>query len=76
MAWQEHWESLTKSERENLRRAQSHCVESLATKITQMEEKYNASVNITIRFPNGSQQKNIILQVEVEYLTARVKMDS
>ena len=56
VAWQEHWESLTKSERENLRRAQSHCVESLATKITQMEEKYNASVNITIRFPNGSQQ--------------------
>jgi oligoendopeptidase F len=52
----EHWESLTKSERLNLSRAQSHSVESLTKKINQMAEKYNASLNITIRFPNRSQQ--------------------
>ncbi len=61
LEYQNYWNGLTEREQNNMDRAKSHLIESIRRKITKAATKYNASMLLLARLPNGTQHTNFIL---------------
>ncbi|XP_046654479.1 uncharacterized protein LOC124348341 isoform X2 [Daphnia pulicaria] len=61
LEYQNYWNGLTEREQNNMDRAKSHLIESINSKITEAATKYNASMLLLARLPNGTQHTKFIL---------------
>ncbi|EFX62350.1 hypothetical protein DAPPUDRAFT_337079, partial [Daphnia pulex] len=61
LEYQNYWNGLTEREQNNMGRAKSHLIENINSRITEAATKYNASMLLLARLPNGTQHTKFIL---------------
>jgi len=61
LSYQNFWNGLSEREQANFDRAKSHCIQSLNSKMLDAAMKYNASMLLLVRLPNGTQHTKFVL---------------